>query len=143
MMQRRHESRYYSSEGLRHLQRQINELWEHFEALRQAHVKSGGTGTGPVPVDPEAGPDIATVDRRVEDMEEPRTLTPEEIGNMTGITEVMTGHQPPALNPQSFKVIPTGRGWYQVVDSEGKPIHEGKLRAKPAYDRLQEAMGAV
>ncbi len=101
-MTRRYESRYYSNESMRHIQKQINELWE-------------------------------MVDRRAEDVEAPlnvRAKNPTE-----GVAGVFT--------PQPFKVIPTGRGWYQVVDSDGKPIHEGKLRRDAARDACQVAMEGV
>ena len=107
-MTRRHKSHYYSSEGLRQLQAQINELWEWVEGFSEVVMA--------------------------------RTLTPEEIEGMTGITEAIKGCPPPAHDPQPFKVQPTGRGWYQVVDSEGKPIHEGKLRKVEADVTYREAL---
>ncbi len=116
MIHRQHESQYYSSEGLRHLQRQINELW-------------------------------ALVDRRVEDVKVAVSPAEECMSPVTLMTykdgELVPRDPPPALNPQPFKVIPTGRGWYQVVDSEGKPIHEGKLREAQAKVRLEMAVAAA
>jgi hypothetical protein len=47
------------------------------------------------------------------------------------------------LHPDPFQVAHLGRGWYQVVDHEGKPIHEGKLRKGPAQETWQAAMAGV
>ena len=189
-MQRRHESQFYSSEGMRQLQAQIDELWEvidrrvvevaelrrtvdedchgdHQERKNKAIAEAGGSTlfywdheagkvmARPVPVDPEAEP----VDRRVEDVEEelrpepyaspllrPATFVNAPVDHFHFVNEAASTYDPldlPSHKPQSFKIVHTGRGWYQVVNSEGKPIHEGKLRKGPADEAWEAAMAAV
>lgn len=175
MIQREHKSQYYNNENLRHLQRQINELWEVVDR-RVEDVKTEEFA-GPMPCQHTArerlemakeaklkgvkvvhflttdedekevsweeyvaGMEKEIIAEETGDVEEPRTLTQEEIEGMTGITEAMKGCPSPVLNPQPFKVVPTGRGWYQVVDSEGKPVHEGKLRRDAADEACKKAM---
>ena len=100
-MQRQHESRYYSNEAMRHLQRQINELWE-------------------------------VIDRRVED------VTPTHDPSLDSLPYYQADDGAGSVHdPQLFKVVHTGNNWYQVVDSEGKPVHEGKLRQAAAAALMQ------
>lgn len=116
-MTRRHKSNYYSNEGMRQLQAQINELWEHLEAVRQAYVKSEDTTNTDVFNDLDSEVQVVRT-----------TPFPDD---------------PPVYDPQPFKVQPTGRGWYQVVDSEGRPVEERKLRQKAANEACEKAMQSV
>ena len=125
MIQRQHKSRYYSSEGLRQLQAQINELWEVVDGL----LEDAGSHDGFLA---DRGP--GRHDSPVTAAHDPQPATPVSDKNVV-VYEVRTTpfpDDPSALDPPLFKVVPTGRGWYQVVDSEGRAIHRVKLRRDAA-----------
>ena len=139
-MQRRHESQFYSSEGMRQLQRQIDELWEVIDR-RVEDVKPPGmvsiADAQPLMVRWDSESD-EVVTEPMPAASAPNYDPAEQAAADARVNKIIDAS--PALNPQPFKVNHCGRGWYEVVDSEGKPIHEGKLRKGPADEAWKAAM---
>lgn len=179
-MTRRHKSNYYSSEGLRQLQAQINELWEVVEELRPEPYASPHLRPATLPEEvgfidgaastaveynlerlAEFGPDdvapTITCNPPWPSSEEDVKPAVMDVVDRQDATPAAAAFMDAAAHgPQPFKIIPTGNGWYQVVDiKEGKAIHEGKLRKAAAAALMQakvnifmqqarvEAMGKV
>ncbi|KKM27122.1 hypothetical protein LCGC14_1577830 [marine sediment metagenome] len=154
-MQRRHKSQFYSSEGMRQLQAQIDELWgvvdrrvEDVEAAVEElrpesyaspHLRPATTFVGAnvrVRWDSEKG-EVVT-EPMPDKTSAPGYDPAEQAAADASVNEIIDIR--PALNPQPFKVNHCGRGWYQVADSEGKPIDVRKMRKEPAEAACRVAM---
>ena len=182
-MPRRYESQYYSSEGMRHIQAQINELWAVIDrrlvdvepAITASDVEgrlhqesaAGPVATeylGPNAVSGFIAPPVEfagpmpykhTARERLEMAKNDRlkgvplihVLTTDEDEKEISWEEYVAGMEQEIAveegvvhNPQPFKVIHCGNGWYQVADSEGKPIDVRKMRKEPAEAACRVAM---
>lgn len=114
-MERKHASKHWPNSGMRDLQAQINELWRAIEQL-----------TSPPMISEPLGPGFEI---------KPGAFSRHNSLNMTAAAEVAE-----QLKPDAYQVEHLNYGWYRVVNSEGEPIHEGKLRKDAAQEIWQEAM---
>lgn len=121
-MTRQHLSAFYSSEGMRQLQAQIDELWE---AMQLDHPF--------MPI----GPDNLQMMQEVM-AEEERQRVNHDANNAVTVAEVAA-----ELQPDPFQITSLGYGWYKVLDGEGRQIHDNKLRKEPAQEAWQAAMEGV
>lgn len=120
-MVRQHQSKYYSSEGLRGLQAQIDELWGVVEELTVPPlIRQEGVGSGVAPGSVQWANDLNDA-----------------------LAHAATAEVADVLKPDAFHVKHLGHGWYQVVDGDDQPIHEGKLRKEPAEEVWKAAMEAA
>ena len=121
-MTRKHESRWTADAEQRHLQAQINELWEVI------------AGNGPFPVDPQ--PDEASV--RMREMVDTIPLV-KPLDHDAAAFEV-TAEIAAILKPDAYEIVNVGWGWYQVVNSDGKPLHKSKLRKDKAQKLFEQVL---
>ena len=135
-MTRQHKSQFYSSEGMRQLQAQIDELWGVVDLAWKT-------------ADPIA--DLLLPDGCIPVLDEKSEQKRRELDNIFLAPSIdhdadnaaTTAEVAAELQPDPFQINHLGRGWYQVVDNDGKPIHESKLRKEPAQEAWQAAMTGV
>ncbi len=148
-MERKHASKFHPDPNLRSLQAQIDELWEVMEGcsttLRQ--LLDNLYLANPKPLYNRTPPDGITVAEELVRLREAGGVLAEERLARLAAEE---GHDAAAqdtvaevaaeLQPDAYEVKLLSHGWYQVVDSDGKPIHEGKLRKDKAQEVWRVAM---
>ncbi len=110
-MTRENKSSFWPNAGMRSLQAQIDELWG---VVENADLYGGGS----------IAEQLITGVFPVTDHDANNAAVTEDIANQ--------------LKPDAYEVKNLGYGWYQVVDSDGVPVHGGKLR-KAAATMLCEA----
>lgn len=90
-----------------------------------------------------ADPDLRALDARLTALEDRLEalngrLLPEVDTRAPNYTDPTTAEVAAELRPDAYAIKHLNYGWYEVVDSEGLPIHKGKLRKPQALDLMKE-----